>query len=201
LIGQLIEAGVVDVIANVAAEGRHRGGDDVHLEPAVEKIRDGLQLLLGSDIFVPADVADPQTTDAPIARMAPLAREYKGRAAEPRSRTSDDPAEATHGYVGAGATAWGRFEADDPDKRFRVLAGSGWRRPVLNPEATTYDLQVKVGELQEQLIDSGVLDAAAMTFTRDHVFDNWTAATRVVGGKGQLSGAYQWQILRDAADE
>jgi len=200
LIGQVTEAGVVDVIANVAAERRHRGEDDVHVEPAVEKIRDGLQLVLGSDIFTPTDVADPQTTDPPLARMAPLAREYKGQAAEPRPRTAIDPPEATHGYVGAGAEAWGRFEADDPDKHFRVLAGSGWRRPVLNPQATTYDLQVKVGEAQEQLVDAGVLDAATMTFTRDHVFDNWTLATRIVSGKAQYSGAYQWQLLEDSTD-
>jgi hypothetical protein len=201
LIGQLIEADVVDVIANVAAESRHRGADDVHLEPAVEKIRDGLQLLLGSDIFTPADVAEPQTTDDPIARMTPLAREYKGRAAEPRARISTDPREATHGYAGAGVIAWGRFEGDDPDKRFRVLASSGWRRPVLNPEATTYNAQVRVGEMQEQLVDAGVLDAGGMKFTCDHVFDNWTAATRVVGGRAQLSGAYNWQLLKGAADE
>lgn len=200
LIGQVTEAGVVDVIANVAAENRHRGGDDVHVEPAVEKIRDGLQLVLGNDIFTSTDVADPQTTDAPIPRMAPLAREYKGRASEPRSRTTDDPPQATHGYVGAGAQAWGRFEADDPDKRFRVLAGSGWRRPVLNPDAATYELQVKVGELQDELAAVGVLDAATMTFTQDHAFDNWTLATRVISGKAQYSGGYHWQPLQEVGD-
>ena len=200
LIGQVTEASVVDVIANVAAPSRHRGADDVHVEPAVEKIRDGLQLVLGSDIFTPTDVADPHTTDAPIARMAPLAREYRGQASEPRSRTAGDPPQATHSYVGAGAQGWGRFEGDDPDKRFRVLAGSGWRKPVLNPEATTYDLQVKVGELQDELAAAGVLDAATMTFTRDHVFDNWTLATRVISGKAQYSGGYHWQLLQDAGD-
>jgi hypothetical protein len=200
LIGQVTEAGVVDVIANVAAESRHRGADDVHVEPAVEKIRDGLQLVLGSDIFTPTDVVDPHTTDDPIARMAPLAREYRGQAAEPRLRTAADPPEATHSYVGAGAEAWGLFVGDDPDKRFRVLAGSGWRKPALNPEATTYDLQVRVGELQDDLAAVGVLDAATMTFTRDHVFDNWTLATRVISGKAQYSGAYHWQLLQDERD-
>ena len=200
LIGQVTEAGVVDVIANVAAEARHRGADDVHVEPAVEKIRDGLQLLLGSDIFTPTDVAEPQTTDAPIARSAPLAREYKAQATEPRSRTADDPPTATHGYVGAGVAAWGSFEADEPDTRFRVLAGSTWRQPVLNPEATTYDLQVKVGEAQGELKAAGVLDEGTMTFTTDHVFDNWTAATRIVSGKAQYSGGYHWQLLADVSD-
>jgi hypothetical protein len=201
LIGQVNEAGVVDVIANVAAENRHRGVDDVHVEPAVEKIRDGLQLLLGSDIFTPADIADPQTTDAPISRSAPLARQYKGQASQPRPRKADDLPQATHSYAGAGARAWGRFEADEPDTRFRVLAGSGWRRPVLNPEATTYDLQVKVGELQADLIAASVLDERGMTFARDHVFDNWTVATRVIGGKAQYSGGYHWQLLQETEPE
>lgn len=120
-------------------------------------------------IFTPTDVAEPQSTDAPIARSTPLAREYKGPASEPRARTADDPAEATHAWVGAGIPAWGRFEGDEPDKRFRVLAGSGWRRPVLNPEATTYDLQVKVGQVQDELVGAGVLDGSSMAFTADHV--------------------------------
>jgi len=195
LIGQVAEAGVVDVIANHAAESRHRGADDVHVEPAVEKIREGLQLVLGSDIFTSSDVAEPQSTDAPIARMAPLAREYKGPAAEPRPRTASDPADATHSYVGAGAEAWGRFEGEEPDKRFRVLVGSGWRRPVLNPEATTHDLQVKVSAFQDDLVVAGVLESSGMSFSRDHVFDNWTVATRVISGKGQYSGGYHWQLL------
>jgi hypothetical protein len=195
LIGQVTEAGVVDVIANHAKERRHRDVGDVHIEPAVEKIRDGLQLVLGSDIFTPVDIANPKTTDAPIARMAPLAREYRGQAAEPRPRAAGDPVEATHGYAGAGAAAWGRFEADDPDKRFRVLAGSGWRKPVLNPEATTYDRQVEVGEAQDELVAAGVLDVDTMMFVRDHVFDNWTLATRVISGKAQYSGAYHWQLV------
>jgi hypothetical protein len=198
LIGQVTEAGVVDVIANRAAEARHRGADDVHVEPAVEKIRDGLQLVLGSDIFTPADLADPQITDPPIPRAAPLERQYKGRASEPRARTASDHPEATHSYVGAGAHAWGRFEAEEPDTRFRVLAGGGWRNPVLNPDATTYDLQVKVRDAQNEVIAAGALDAATMTFTRDHVFDNWTVATRVISGKAQYSGGYHWQLLQDA---
>jgi hypothetical protein len=114
LIAQVREAGVVDVIANVAGETRHRDTDDVHVEPAVEKIRDGLQLLLGSDIFRPADTAETPNTDAPLARSAPLAREYKGAASTPRARPAEDCAEATHAWVGAGLQAWGRFEGDEP---------------------------------------------------------------------------------------
>lgn len=197
LIGQVAEAGVVDVIANETAERRHRDAEDVHVEPAVEKIRDGLQLVLGSDIFTSGDIVDRQTTDPPLARMVPLAREYRGRAADPRPRTGSDPSDATHSYVGARVQAWGRFEANDPDKRFRVLAGSDWRKPVLNPEATTYDRQVEVGETQDQLVAAGVLDSATMTFPQDHVFENWTLATRVVSGKAQYSGAYQWQLLQN----
>jgi hypothetical protein len=199
LIGDLTEAGVVDVIVNQTAETRHRGADDVHVEPAVEKIREGLQLILGSDIFTPADDAGAQITDAPIARMTPLAREYKGQAAESRPRTADDPTQSTHSYVGAGADAWGRFVADDPDKRFRVIAGSGWRRPALNPEAATYNSHVKLADLQDRLVGDGVLDPGTMTFPRDHVFENWTIAAHVISGKASYSGAYHWQRLTDAS--
>jgi hypothetical protein len=145
-------------------------------------------------------IADAQTTDPPLARMVPLAREYRGRAAESRPRSANDPSDATHGYVGAQVQAWGRFEAEDPDKRFRVLAGSDWRKPVLNPEATTYDRQVEVGETQDQLVAAGVLDPATMTFPHDHIFENWTLATRVVSGKAQYSGAYQWQLLQNPSE-
>ncbi|MGO9957019.1 MAG: hypothetical protein ACLP50_13755 [Solirubrobacteraceae bacterium] len=39
LIGQVTEAGVVDLIANQTTEVRHRGADNVHVEPAVKSIR------------------------------------------------------------------------------------------------------------------------------------------------------------------
>ncbi len=125
---------------------------------------------------------------------------YKGQAAEPRPRTAADPTQATHSYAGAGAPAWGRFEANDPDKRFRVLAGSGWRKPVLNPEATRYDLHLKLAEQQDHLVADGVLDPGTMTFPRDHIFDNWTIASRVISGKATHSGGYHWQLLTDASD-
>jgi hypothetical protein len=79
-----------------------------------------------------------------------------------------------------------------------VFIGSGWRKPILNPEATTYDRQVEVGDAQSTLVADGVLDPEMMTFAQDHVFDNWTAATRIVSGKAQYSGAYQWQRLEDS---
>ncbi len=100
--------------------------------------------------------------------------------------------------VMAGSPSWGRFETGEPDPRFRVLAGSGWRRPTLNPEATTYDLQVKVGQTQDQLIQTGVLDEATGTFLQDHVFDSWGLASGVVSGKAQYSGGRHWQPLADA---
>ena len=195
LIGDVTEAEAVDVIANVATEARHRGTDDVHIAPAVEKISEALQLLLGSDIFTTPEVVPAASMDTPVARMAPLAREYRGQAAEPRARGADDPPTATHSYVGAGLTAWGRFEGAEPDTRFVVLSGSAWRRPVLNPDATTYTQQVRVGELQDQLVADGVLDEHGMTFAGDHAFDNWAVATRIISGKAQYSGGYHWQRL------
>ena len=37
--------------------------------------------------------------------------------------------------------------------------------------------------------------ALGMTFGRDHVFDDWSVATRIVGGKATRSAAYHWQRL------
>ena len=133
--------------------------------------------------------------DPPIERLPHLARAYKGQASEPRPREDADPETATHSYVGAGAVAWGYFEADDPDKRFCVLAGSGWRRATINPEAASYEAQRRVSEAQDELVTAGVLDESHMAFTRDHTFDNWSVATRIVSGKGSYSGAYNWQRL------
>lgn len=195
LIGDLIEADVVEVIANEALEARNRGTDDVHVMPAVEKIKKGLQLVLGSDIFTPQDDSEFVTADPPVRRMTPLAREYRGQAAEVRPTTPEDPNDATHAWVGGGVRAWGRFEGDEPDKRFRVLAGSEWRRPVLNPEHVTYRRQLRVDELDHELEERGVLDAETMTFAEDHVFENWAFAVMVVGGKAQYSGGYHWQRL------
>jgi len=196
LIGQVGEANVVEVIANKATESAHKGIQDPQIEPTVEKVRDGLELLLGSDIFTPLEDEDEVTAlDEPVKRLAPLAREYRGQASEPRAREIGDPAEATHAYIGAGQIAFGLFEGAEPDKAFRVLAGSQWRRPVLNPDAKTFGLQVKVDKLQRKLINEGILDPDGMVFLKEHVFENWNYATQVVSGKGQYSGAYHWQLL------
>jgi len=198
LIGAVREANAVDVIAdNTAEERRHRNLDDVHVDPAVEKVRDGLQLLLGQDIFLTEVAEEGQLADPPLDRMTPLAREYRGQAATPRPRTEEDPRPATHSYVGAGVVGWGRFEADEPDTRFHVLQGTGWRRATLNPEATTYNNQLRLSEAQDTLVEAGVLDEGSMTFASDHVFENWTLATRTVSGKSSYSGGYHWQPLED----
>jgi hypothetical protein len=196
LIGEANDAGVVDVVANIAAENRHRGINDVHIEPAMEKIREALQLVLGNDIFTPRD-EEPLDVDPPVERPPMLSREGRGRAASPRPRTEGDPPNAEYSYVIDELASWGRFEAAKPDPHFRVLAGSAWRRPMLNPEATTYDLQVKVGEAQHTLAQNGVLDEDSMTFSRDYVFDNWSAASRIVSGKAQYSGGRHWQRIGD----
>jgi hypothetical protein len=100
LLGELIEADVVDVIANITDERRLRGADDVHVEPAAEKIRNALQLMLGSDIFVAADAEEQVSRlDPPLERIAPLTRAYKGAAAAQRGRLPEDPAEGTHWWV------------------------------------------------------------------------------------------------------
>lgn len=50
----------------------------------------------------------PSLDDSPLPRSAPLSREYKNQAAERRPRTPEDPATATHSYVGAGPSSAGR---------------------------------------------------------------------------------------------
>lgn len=195
LIGQVVEAGVVDVIDNTLSEKRKRDIDDPQLQPAVDKITDALELIMGSDIFTPPEDEEKTEIDEPITKMPFLARVYRNQAEEKRPRNDEDPPEAGHAWVGAGLLAWGDFEATEPDKRFRVLEGSQWRRPVLNKDAKTYNRQVKVAGMQEQLLEQGVLDANTMKFSRDHVFDNWALATKVVGGKDSYSGGYHWQRL------
>lgn len=198
LIADANEADLVGVVANVQSETRHRNVDDVHVEPAVEKIREALQLVLGSDIFIARDGDEPKNVDPPIEKPSPLARSYRGRAANPRPRAAGDPEGADHRYVIEEVPAWGRFEAPEPDPRFRVLAGSAWRKPTLDPEATTYDLQVRVAATQDDLVNQGVLEPETMTFARDHVFDSWGAASKVVSGKAQYSGGRHWQRLGDS---
>jgi hypothetical protein len=198
LIGQVNEAGVVDVIVNAADERRHRHADDVHVEPAVEKIRDAFELLLGSDIFTPGEAAETTELDVPLTRMTQLAREYRHAAAEVRDRDGTEPIAATHAWVGAGVTAWGRFEADEPDTRFRVLEGSSWRRATLNPTDKTYRAQERLASKQSALSSKAILDDASETFAKDHVFDSWTAAAHVVSGKASYAGGYHWQRLSDA---
>ncbi|WP_022930166.1 DUF4357 domain-containing protein [Patulibacter americanus] len=197
LIGEMQAANVVSVIANVAEETRHRGLDDVHIDPALEKIRSALELLLGQDVFTAAetDGEPPAKLDAPLTRLTPLSRENRSTAAEATTRDESDPVEATHRYVGAAGPGWGRFKGPEPAKEFIVLAGSGWRAPKLDPDQTTYPRQKRVAGLQQELLEAGVLDASDGVFTRDHEFSNWNYATQVVSGKAQYSGAYHWQPL------
>jgi hypothetical protein len=86
LIGQVTEAGVVDVIDNALSEKRKRDIDDPQIEPAVDKIRDALELIMGSDIFTPSEDEEKAEIDEPIARTPFLARVYRDRAEEVRAR-------------------------------------------------------------------------------------------------------------------
>jgi hypothetical protein len=61
----------------------------------------------------------------------------------------------------------------------------------------SYKHQQRVAKLQAQLVEAGVLDEDTLTFKSDHVFDNWSQAVIVVGGKGQYSGGYHWQQLEN----
>ncbi|MGH3022931.1 MAG: GIY-YIG nuclease family protein [Gaiellaceae bacterium] len=196
MIRRIQEAGVVPLVDNRAREERWLDAEDVHVTPAVTSIVAALEMLLGNDIFTPPD-PDEVTVVDPIQKTPPLARVYRGPAVSVRPRQESDPAEATHGYVGAGIAAWGRFEGDEPDTRFRVFAGSTWRKPTLDESQVSYKHQARVAKMQAELLDHGALDEPTMTFHVDHVFDNWSQAVIVVSGKGQYSGGYHWQRLED----
>lgn len=193
LIQVVEEAGVVSVVENRADEKRWLDAEDVHVEPALDGIIGALEMLLGSDIFTPQEEA-PEGVEK-IEKPPRLAREYKGAAKHPTTREPDDPPEATHRYAGSSIRAWGHFESDDPDTRFRVFAGSQWRRPNLDPSMASHEHQVRVSKRQNPLIEDGTLDPDTMTFNRDHTFDNWSQAVGVVSGKGSYSGGYHWQLI------
>lgn len=195
LIARVREAGVVSVVANVAAEARYLDSENMHVAPALNAIVDALQMLLGSDIFTPADEEATATVTRVEKRETPLARVYKGAAEKVAARQASDPADATHRFTGRIARAWGRFEGPEPDARFRVLAGSTWRPAVVDPSHAMYKQQQRVAATQAALAAEGVLDEGSHTLTRDHVLDNWTRAAHIISGFGSSSGMYHWQRL------
>jgi hypothetical protein len=198
LLQRVGEANVIGLIDNRATEARWLNADVVHVDPAVQAIVEALEMLIGTDAFTGHQEDDGSTDETVdrVERVPQLARVYRGRAASPRARQASDPADATHANVVARTPAWGRFEGPDPELPFRVLKGSSWRPgKTPDPSNVTHDLQVRVRAEQQDLIDQGVLDEATHTFTHDHVFPNWTYAARIVGGVGQYSGAYHWQLL------
>lgn len=194
LIRMVEEAAVVSIVDNRAEEKRWLDADDVHVAPALDGIIGALEMLLGSDIFTPQEENDAEGVEK-LERPPKLARTYKGAAKNPTNRQPDDPPDASHRYAGSVLTAWGRFEGTEPDTRFRVLAGSQWRRPNLDPTMASHAHQERVANRQNALIAEGVLNPDAQTFTRDHVFDNWSHAVGVVSGKGSYSGGYHWQVI------
>jgi len=79
-----------------------------------------------------------------VGMSTPLARVYKGAAEKVAPRDDSDPPQATHRFAGKTVRAWGSFEALEPDTRFRVLAGSGWRPAVVDPSQTVFKQQKRV---------------------------------------------------------
>jgi hypothetical protein len=199
LIRRVREAAIVNVVANVAAEARFLDSENVHVPPALDAIVEALQMLLGSDIFTPPDDEAAGTVTRIERRETPLARIYKGSAEKIAARDDSDPANATHRFAGKTVRAWGRFEDDEPDTRFRVLGGSNWRPAVVDPSQTVYKQQQRVAATQAALMREGVFDEGTHTLTRDHVFESWTRATHAISGVGSYSGIYHWQRLEPAA--
>jgi hypothetical protein len=195
MIRRVSEAGVVTVI-NVTLTSPLLDDDDVHVTPAVDQITASLEVLLGSDIFSPStEDADAVSVGTLPEKTPLLARTYKSQAAKPRSRVPTDPPNATHSYVGSQTTAWGCFEGPEPDTRFRVLAGSRFRLPRLDPTQVAYGHQEMVAKWQHELESAGVIDLGNLVFLKDHVFENWTRASKVISGKGTYAGAYHWQLI------
>ncbi len=195
LIRRVSEAGIVGIIDNHASESRFLDVDDVHVAPALDAITGALELLLGSDIFSPGD-EDPEPSEiTPIKKAPLLARVYRAAAEKPRPRSLEDPTEATHGWVGSGTKAWGRFEGSEPDTQFRVFKKSQFRRPTLDETQTAFKHQERVEKMQQALADAGAIDLDSLVFVSDHVFENWSRASVVVSGKGTYAGAYHWQLL------
>jgi hypothetical protein len=186
LIRRVREAGVVNVVANVAAEARFLDSENVHIPPALDAIIEALQMLLGSDIFAPPDEDAAATVTNVERRAMPLSRVYKGAAEKIAPRGDSDPADATHRFAGRTVRAWGRFEAPEPDPRFRVFAGSNWRPAFGAPRAEAR---------QFALIEEGILAEATRTVARDYVFENWTRGAQVISGIESYSGMYHWQRL------
>lgn len=200
LLQRVGEANVVGLVDNRATEERFLNAEVVHIEPAVAAIVEAVEMLIGTEAFTGQaddEASAPATVDK-VERVPKLARVYRGRASNPRPRTESDPHGSTHASSEKKTPAWGRFEGPDPELPFRVLKGSSYQ-PAKSPDPTnvTYKLQVRTKAEQQELIDAGVLDEATHTFARDHVFSNWTVAARMVGGVGQYSGAYHWQLIED----
>jgi len=196
MIRQIKEAGVVDFVDNRVTPTAFLDAADVHVEPAVAAITEALEILLGNDIFSPAELETIEVSESEIVKkLTPLAREYKGTAAQPRARKESDPINATHGWVGSQTIGWGRFEGLEPDNRFTVLSGSHFRRATLNEANARNDLQVVVEQTQQELADRGIIDLTQLVFLSNYTFDNWTRAAYVVSGKGTYSGGYHWQPI------
>ncbi len=196
MIRRIKESGVVDFVDNRTSPSAFLDAADVHVDPAVAVITEALEILLGSDIFSPAELEEAEVSQSEIVKkFTPLARVYKEAAAQPRPRKDDDPANATHGWIGSQLGGWGRFEGPEPDNRFTVLAGSQFRRATVNEAIVTNHLQILVEQTQQKLAEEGVLDLTQLVFLKDYTFDNWSRATYVVSGKGTYSGGYHWQPI------
>jgi hypothetical protein len=152
-------------------------------------------MLLGSDIFTPQDKEASATVSNVEHREEPLARVYKASAEKIAPREPDDPEHATHRYARKIVRAWGEVRGPEPELRFRVLAGSGWRPAVLEPSHASFKQQQRAANAQAALVEEGVFDQETSTLTRDHVFNNWTRASHLVSGIGSYAGSWHWQRL------
>lgn len=156
LIGEVQEAQVADIVDNKEDEKRYLDLDDVHVQPALEKIREGLQLVLGNDIFTAQEAQESKTIGTKMKSIPKLARVYRGLAEQPKIRSPKDPTEATHSFVGK-IQAWGYFIDKEPNPKFKVLAGSTWQRAKLNQSSVNYERQENLESKQNEFLKQAIL--------------------------------------------
>lgn len=194
LIRRAKDAGVVNVTSNRLDESRWLDSEIPQVEHTVEQVVEAIELLASTDIFTPETDVPATGSVARGERRPRYARVYLDGARSPRARTAADPEDADHAFAGP-VEAWGRFEADQPDTRFRVLAGSQWRAARPNAEHVQNRCHLSAQTRQEVLVEAEVLDPQTMTLTRDHVFPNWTEAAVVTSGIAQYNGSRRWQRI------
>jgi alkylated DNA nucleotide flippase Atl1 len=160
LIAEVIAADVVDVIANEQEEKYQLNTDDVHVGPAVAKIREALQLVLGSDIFTPADRGERQRIDPPVKKVDwHRALEIMVTIPSGHWMSYGDLAVAAGGTIGAGMAMGAYLMKGGEDDDEVAGAGEAVHRVLRNDGSVSPGWQGQIGgpdEVQTVLEGEGL---------------------------------------------